>query len=501
MATEAFGMNAAAEMTDTLCPDISEGWLRVVIDQFAASRGAPLLHDLAPAAIDEFMADISAAGQAVISRLWADVASIARHGPERTARSLEHMEFTLTGATSAERRLLAVLAYRETERGEDSEHAARLALHALNGGQLAGDEARSPDALAMAVVLGLAGRSHDAEEVIGTILERAQHMNAFAVLSASAAQRGVERYRRGALSDALADLQLALDTARGQPWETMVDDGRASLMRVQAETGKLDEADRGLHRWCATGPLPETPFGNRLLIERGRLRLAQGRFEEAATDLGAASVRLGGCRDSVSFEWRGAAALAHQRMGDQPAALELAHDDLAVAAAWGAPRQLGIATGTLGLIEGGTGGIDRMLNAIDILTGCSAELEAGRAKVNLGITLRRAGKPRQARPHLRDGHAIALRCGAVVLATTAERELAASGLTRRRRRLLSGPEALTPSEQRVAQLAAEGYSNPDIAGALFVTRKTVEMHLGNAYRKLQISSRQQLRSALCARCA
>jgi DNA-binding NarL/FixJ family response regulator len=57
-------------------------------------------------------------------------------------------------------------------------------------------------------------------------------------------------------------------------------------------------------------------------------------------------------------------------------------------------------------------------------------------------------------------------------------------------------EALTASERRIATLAAEGLSNPEIAQALFVTKKTVETHLGNAYRKLGIRSRRELGAAL-----
>jgi DNA-binding CsgD family transcriptional regulator len=57
-------------------------------------------------------------------------------------------------------------------------------------------------------------------------------------------------------------------------------------------------------------------------------------------------------------------------------------------------------------------------------------------------------------------------------------------------------EALTPSERRIAEMAAEGMSNPEIAQALFVTRKTVEAHLAGAYRKLDIRSRGELAGAL-----
>jgi DNA-binding CsgD family transcriptional regulator len=57
-------------------------------------------------------------------------------------------------------------------------------------------------------------------------------------------------------------------------------------------------------------------------------------------------------------------------------------------------------------------------------------------------------------------------------------------------------QPLTPSEQRVAAMAADGMTNRDIAQALFVTQKTVEMHLGNVYRKLGVRSRTALPAAL-----
>jgi DNA-binding CsgD family transcriptional regulator len=62
--------------------------------------------------------------------------------------------------------------------------------------------------------------------------------------------------------------------------------------------------------------------------------------------------------------------------------------------------------------------------------------------------------------------------------------------------LLSGPESLTPSERRIAELAAGGHSNREIAQALFVTPKTVEYHLRNTYRKLDIEGRAELSQTL-----
>ncbi|HEV2786183.1 MAG TPA: helix-turn-helix transcriptional regulator, partial [Solirubrobacteraceae bacterium] len=101
----------------------------------------------------------------------------------------------------------------------------------------------------------------------------------------------------------------------------------------------------------------------------------------------------------------------------------------------------------------------------------------------------------QAREALREGLDLAQRCGAAAVAERAREELVAAG-ARPRVAALSGVDALTPSERRVAGMAAEGMSNREIAQALFVTPRTVEMHLSNAFRKLDIRSRTQLVQAL-----
>jgi DNA-binding CsgD family transcriptional regulator len=449
--------------------------------------------------IDDVMREVAGAERELLLRLETDIASLPApvpDGSEWDAKRLERLEPQLSGRTDAERRLMALLAYARAERSDGADQAARLAERALHGDRLFGEGVGSPAVLAAGLVLGLAGRTEAAETLFGRVLNRARATSSYAVCSAASAQRGVERFRRGALAEAMEDLRAALDLARGQPWETIVDDGRAHLLRVHVERGDLEEAEQELLSWGANGPLPETAIGNRLLIERGRLRVAEGRFGDAIADLELVGGRLARRGDSVMFEWRRPAAMAHHRLGHLDDALELAHDDLKLAQSWGAPRQLGIACATVGLIEGGEQGVRRLNRAVEILQESSAHLEHGHALIALGAHLRRAGKTGKARAHLSSGLEIATGCGATLLAGHAEAEIAATGATRRPRTLLSGAEALTPSEQRVAHLAATGLSNPDIARALVVTRKTVEMHLGNAYRKLQIKSREQLGRAL-----
>jgi DNA-binding CsgD family transcriptional regulator len=148
-----------------------------------------------------------------------------------------------------------------------------------------------------------------------------------------------------------------------------------------------------------------------------------------------------------------------------------------------------------GLVEGGTRGLELLDQAVAVLEPSLARLEHARALLDLGAALRRANRRAAARDPLRRALDAADACGARPLAGRARRELRAAG-GRPRRNRISGAEGLTASERRIASMAAEGLSNPEIAQALFITKKTVETHLGNVYRKLGIRSRAQLARAL-----
>jgi DNA-binding CsgD family transcriptional regulator len=132
-----------------------------------------------------------------------------------------------------------------------------------------------------------------------------------------------------------------------------------------------------------------------------------------------------------------------------------------------------------------------------VLADSPAQLEHAYARADLGAALRRGNRRAEARGHLRAALELAQRLGATLLGERAHEELVATG-ARPRRLVLSGVEALTPSERRVAAMAAEGLSNRDIAQALFITLRTVEMHLSNSFRKLGISARTQLPAALAS---
>jgi len=140
-------------------------------------------------------------------------------------------------------------------------------------------------------------------------------------------------------------------------------------------------------------------------------------------------------------------------------------------------------------------GLERLREAVDVLAETSARVEHAKALAALGTALRHARQPGDAREPLRGALELADACGADALSERVRSELYATG-TRPRTSALRGVEALTASERRVAALAAEGRTNRDIAQALFVTPKTVEVHLSSAYRKLGIRSRRQLAGAL-----
>ena len=136
-----------------------------------------------------------------------------------------------------------------------------------------------------------------------------------------------------------------------------------------------------------------------------------------------------------------------------------------------------------------------MEQAVAALERSPLRVELARGLIELGAALRRLGKRSESREPLRRGLDIAHSSGARLLEQQARQELLASG-ARPRRAALCGVEALTPSEHRVAEMAAGGLGNREIAQALFVTLRTVEAHLSHAYDKLAIRSRSELPRAL-----
>jgi DNA-binding CsgD family transcriptional regulator len=187
--------------------------------------------------------------------------------------------------------------------------------------------------------------------------------------------------------------------------------------------------------------------------------------------------------------------LALDRLGRRAEAEALVADGLARARRNGSPRNVAATLRVGGLLAGGEQGVEQLTEAVAALEDSGADLELAQTLVDLGMLMRLGGQRLAARPHLARGLDLAFRCGASPLVQRAREELAASGARPRRDRL-TGLDALTPSELRLARLAAKGYTNRMIAQELYLSEKTVETHLGGAYRKLDIRGRAELGDAL-----
>jgi DNA-binding CsgD family transcriptional regulator len=119
------------------------------------------------------------------------------------------------------------------------------------------------------------------------------------------------------------------------------------------------------------------------------------------------------------------------------------------------------------------------------------EFERARTQLAFGERLRRGRRARLARDQLHPALEAFERLGARPWAERARAEIRASG-ERLRDRRPAAHEKLTPQELQVSLGAAEGLTNKEIGARLFLSPKTVEFHLGRAYRKLDVRSRAEL---------
>ena len=300
--------------------------------------------------------------------------------------------------------------------------------------------------------------------------------------------RAQTRYLQGELVEAEADARLADALAVEHEAHSARRYTVAWLLIVLVERGLAAEAHEAL---AASGVRGSTAY---LLAARGRMHLALGRAAEAVDDFVACGERLAhrGIHHPGVLPWQAGVASALHRLGREAEAVAVADEAVRVARRFGAPRALGIALRVRGLVSGM---LEPLREAVVLLEPTPARLELARSRVDLGAALRRANHRVDARTELAAGQDLARRCGADALVERAGEELRAAG-ARPRRLAVSGADALTASERRVAELAADGLSNRDVAQALFVTTKTVETHLGHAYRKLGVTGRDELAARL-----
>ncbi|HVO52929.1 MAG TPA: AAA family ATPase [Solirubrobacterales bacterium] len=350
--------------------------------------------------------------------------------------------------------------------------------------------------------LGVAERFDLTREALDVAIRETGAGGAAPGISVLSCYRSELQMRLGELSGAEQDARTALDVAVSHGPPVAIPAATAWLADALTEQGELEQAMALLAKPPFAAPaatIPDVYTLYMVLAVRGRLRLAERRFEQAAEDLLELGRRLNelGELNPALMAWRRNAASALAALGDLDGAGALAGEELQRARAFGGRRAIGAALRVAGEVGGGEAGLTLLEEAAALLSESPARLERARSLVALGAARRRAGQRAAAREPLAAGMDLADRCGAAPLSDLAREELLVIG-ARPRRRAVSGREALTASELRVAELAASGMTNKEIAQSLFVTLRTIEMHLSNAYRKLGIGSRQELGAALGA---
>jgi DNA-binding CsgD family transcriptional regulator len=435
------------------------------------------------------------------------------HELEDLARRLEAVEFLAIsfGAEPHGDRLERLRAYREIDASDDGLGARMLAaVAAWDWAECAGPAERVCTLARAAVGRGelmvLGGRVMtmaatlplalaDLDEAVDTWdALRAVAYRKGSVFGIAGVQLwgGYTQFLRGELAEAESELRASLETLTlwGMPMESRW--GWPILAEVLVERGAVGEA-RALLDHAASSPAGSD---HAILLDRARMRLliAEGRAEEALAYADDYELHAGWKRHPRFVPWRSLKAQALDRLGRQDEAIELAGEELEIARGWGSPGTVGRSMRVLGTILR-SDGIELLEEACALLEKAPARLEHAKALGALGAVLRRTGKPTEARDPLRRALELADMCGAKPLADEARTEIYATG-ARPRTTALQGVLALTASERRVADLAAEGQTNRDIAQTLYVTPKTVEVHLSSAYRKLGIASRRELSGAL-----
>ncbi|MFI6698203.1 LuxR C-terminal-related transcriptional regulator [Streptomyces sp. NPDC050509] len=316
----------------------------------------------------------------------------------------------------------------------------------------------------------------------------------------------VAEYRQGELTAALGHLATALGLVPGgdaQPWRLTA---LLTRGRVLALTGRPPDPGHtavpvpvhtAQHRHADA--VPRAPSPNSLqwvdhLYFRGETRLARGRPAEALMDFvrcGRALRDWGADRPTVT-PWRSGAARAHLALGNRGPALALALAEVRLARECAAPRTLGISLREAAVAADPLFRMDLLQESARMHETAGARLELARTLALIGRERHRTGDRKAARAVLSTACEAAHACGAAALEKRVRQELAAAG-GRVCGKAVRDSRTLTARQQRVAELAVQGHGNREIAARLSLTESTVEQHMTQIYRKLDIGKRSEIK--------
>jgi DNA-binding CsgD family transcriptional regulator len=398
---------------------------------------------------------------------------------------------------AVQRTALAHLAVHQAVHGQPRCEVRRLADLAWGAGELLESDGLLRSSWTMvAGALHMVDEAEQSLELSDTALAYARARQATEAVALAHQCRAWPLYERGEITKAAEAAREAIDVLPAGHIGYLPT-AYAAIACCHIHQGRLGEAERAL----AVIEHPHLQCGDRLpslLLARAQLRLAQRRPQEALDDAVAAG-RLWeqelGPPSPGALAWRTTAAMSHLLLGQTEKARELAAAELTLAREHDIPRAVIRGLCVLGLAMGGDDGIELLAEATTYGADQPPRLTYVSALIALGGALRRANQRSAARDPLMAALRLCQQTGATALAGEAQAELELSG-SRRRGDALWGPEALTPSERRVAELAMEGLTTREMAESLFVTPKTVEFHLRHIYQKLGVNSRDKLSAAL-----
>jgi len=436
-------------------------------------------------------------------RLHADKATLellSVHPTETSKTTIDQLRGLAARKVPASRSAQLTLAYLLAFRGDSCREIVELVECGWDNGRfLAEETCEAPPAMNAVWALIYIDELDRAHALAEAMLADARARGSVVGFQFATGRRGVIALRRGALAEAEADTRAAFEQATDHNLSLSVPIQAASLGLTLLERGQPDQASTVIEGVILAPTIVGTHPGAAIFLEaRARVRLACGDQEQAITDLRHCG-ELADCAQLYNpnfLAWRSTLALALATK-DPREALDLAQTELTLARRVGALRAIGIALRVCGLLTGRKDGIELIEQSVAVFEHSPMRLELAYSLTELGAALRRSGARATAREPLRRALDVAARCGATALAQRTREEALAAG-ARPRRPWVSGVQALTPSELRVARLAAQSLSNRDIAQALFITTKTVSDHLTSAYRKLNVHTRDQLATAMTA---
>jgi DNA-binding CsgD family transcriptional regulator/Tfp pilus assembly protein PilF len=436
--------------------------------------------------------------RAELQATWVSISRTDTDMRREAAARIASVLGTSAGPPSlAQRKVLAHVAREKVFAGEPRDDAVRLARLAYAEGQLLADETSDGVTWVAALsALGWADHLDEFDQGFQEGLADARRRGSVMAFATCSHALMFSHYYTGRIADTIADAEQALP-AEQHGWREYSPAARSQLAWALLERGDLAAAEQAIAPLLADESWRSFPGWGMVIDARGRIALARHHAESALADFLTAGelMDLAQLPNPAILPWASNAAIAAARLGDLDQARALVDRELAAATAFGAPRVTGITLRAAGVIESGDRSIDLLRESVAVLEESPATLERIRSLTDLGGALRRAGHPRDARDPLRQALHEAHMTGAVALEQRAREEIIVAG-GRPRTPAMTGAQALTPSERRVAQMAATGLTNRQIAEDLFVTVKAVQWHLHNAYRKLDVHSRHQLIAAL-----